>query len=275
MAMKTKVLCTLIAALLYLSSSLYAATETTIQPSKAYTTITREGLNRRQLAQYDFLQRHLEPDILEENQVIKQLRLWFKTGVIYGTTAAIAYGIAWLIWQLPIIQNDIQNIDKIVDITKRKISLAKFAQEKAAGWNAHLRMYNPQLSCTGPSDKDIRNLTDMLSTKEQELTEFGTLFWTMHSILFAFLRPFVRNIIDDYLPDNPFSYAQILTEFIKHWHEYKVCTPKEFHYEFDILRLCAQITNNKLEIDESIAELIITAIVMQVIDITVNNESSD
>jgi len=75
MAMKIKILCTLIATLLYFFNGLYADIKAPKQSTTASTIITRAGLSRRQLAQYDFLQRHLEPDILEESQVIKQLRI--------------------------------------------------------------------------------------------------------------------------------------------------------------------------------------------------------
>jgi len=179
------------------------------------------------------------------------------------------------LWQLPFIQEDIQNLNYAVNESKWRLRVAEYAQGRAERVNEYFRKWNPQRHANSPTEKDMQRITNAVKESEQALTEFNTFFWTMQSLLFAVLRPFVRDIVDDYLPDNPFSYAQILTEFVKHWHEYKVCTPKEFHYEFDILRLCAQITDNKLTIDENIAELIITGIVMQIIDTTVNNEASD
>jgi hypothetical protein len=275
MAIKTNLLCTLIAALLYLSNTIQALATAETQPTMGYPLITREGLSRRQLAQYDFLQRHLEPDILEENPIIKQLRIWVKIGVTYGITGAVSYTIAWLIWQLPFIQGDLQTLTNLINYDKWRLKIGKYAQERAQRFNAYFDKYQPECHQQGPTDQVINTIENKIQEREEALTEFTTLFWTVYSILFAFLKPFVRDIVDDYLPDNPFSYANILAEFVKHWQEYRICTPKEFHYEFDILHLCACITGKKLIIDEAIAELIIAGIVMQVIDTTVGSETSN
>jgi hypothetical protein len=118
MAIKIKIFCVLIAALLCNTDNTQAVAGGSLKNSMVYPIENHSKFTRRQLAQYDFLQRHLEPDVVEENPMIRQIRIWFKTGVVYSATVLIAYAAARLVWMLPTIQSHINELEQPIIMSK-------------------------------------------------------------------------------------------------------------------------------------------------------------
>jgi hypothetical protein len=238
-------------------------------------------ISARERARYDFFEEHMAPiknDPSLYAAVFAKIHTIVKTVITGGMSFVFARLILALLCRLPWIRDWIASVEglyakytmyqKVSTWGKSFVNVVRERRRRfcQAIQNCGSRVPMKSPEELFPSSMKWPDFTSTLGKLRQERASIDEMLSSYVISIITFLCPLVFKLLSRWAEKYDHMYTKIITAYVAKWPEYKVGTPQQFHKLFEILYGVFIARGKKLEINEKIAERLVTRLVMESID---------
>ena len=225
----------------------------------------------RERARYEFLENQLSPTSLKKSILQKRIKKIVLTIISFAFGTVGAYVFLFVFKHIPFVKAELKHLEHLYKVAKFGHQASNFVRNTR---DKILRKFSNLDKPPPPGlPESIPDFTRLSRSVEEDFKKLDSFFNTVWSGTITFLTPIIYRFIEKWAQEKTPTHKNILTKFIEHWFEYKICVPAKYHELFDLFHFAYQARGNQLEVDKETAELLITGIVMESIDYRVEHFS--